>query len=66
MDEKKTSSKDVQAEAPQENKGNFDMFLPLLTALFASNTNQSEHVALEKEVSYLHGKVDTLEKIILH
>lgn len=41
---------------------NMDMILPLLMAVFSNNNT---NVPLEKEVSYLSGKVDTLEKIIL-
>lgn len=41
---------------------NMDMILPLLMAVFSNNNT---NVPLEKEVSYLSGRVDTLEKIIL-
>lgn len=40
------------------------MLMPLLLLMFAMSGNQTPNIQLEKEVSYLSGKVDTLEKII--
>ena len=48
-----------------KDKGETDMWLPLFLSLLAfSGGSQTPNIALEKEVAYLHGKVDTLEKII--
>ena len=55
MDDKKTNEQE-------------DLFLPLLTAMLIFNgqpQQSSSNIDLEKEVAYLHGKVDTLEKIIV-
>lgn len=41
---------------------NTNLLLPLLMAVFSNNNT---NVPLEKEVSYLRGKIDTLEKIIM-
>lgn len=41
------------------------MLMPLLLLMFAMSGNQTPNIQLEKEVSYLSGKVDTLEKIIV-
>lgn len=41
------------------------MWMPLLLLMFAMSGNQTPNIQLEKEVSYLSGKVDTLEKIIV-
>lgn len=42
------------------------MWLPLFLSLLAfSGGSQTPNIQLEKEVAYLSGKVDTLEKIIL-
>ena len=40
---------------------NTDLLLPLLMAVFSGN---KPNVDLEKEVSYLAGKVDTLETLV--
>lgn len=41
---------------------NTNLLLPLLMAVFSNNNT---NVPLEREVAYLHGKVDALEKIIM-
>lgn len=41
---------------------NTNLLLPLLMAVFSNNNT---NVPLEKEVAYLRGKIDTLEKIII-
>ena len=42
-----------------------DMWVPLFLSLLAfSSGGQQPNIALEKEVSYLHGKVDALENIM--
>ena len=48
---------------PKDKKGeNNSWMIPLM--LVALMGNSQPNMALEKEVAYLHGKVDTLEKII--
>lgn len=48
---------------PKDKKGeNNSWMIPLM--LVALMGNSQPNIALEKEVAYLHGKVDTLEKII--
>ena len=49
-------------ENGEENKSS--MWMPLLL-MFAMSGSQTPNIQLEKEVAYLSGKVDTLEKIIL-
>lgn len=44
---------------------NTNLLLPLLMAVFSNNNTNNTNVSLEKEVAYLHGKIDTLEKIIM-
>ena len=46
---------------------NFDpsMWITLFTTLM-STSNNSSNILLEKEVAYLHGKIDVLEKLILN
>ena len=42
-----------------------DMWVPLALSLLAfSGGGQQPNIALEKEVAYLHGKVDALENIV--
>lgn len=41
---------------------NMDLLYPLLMAVFSGNKTD---IPLEKEVSYLAGKVDTLEKMLI-
>lgn len=41
------------------------MWMPLFLLMFAMSGNQTPNIQLEKEVAYLGGKVDTLEKIIV-
>lgn len=46
-------------------KSKNDMWpLLLLSLLVFSSGGQTPNIALEKEVSYLHGKVDAIEKIM--
>ena len=46
---------------------NFDpgLWITLFTTLFTTSSNSS-NILLEKEVAYLHGKLDVLEKVILN
>ena len=46
---------------------NFDpgLWLTLVTTMFVTNNNSS-NILLEKEVAYLQGKLDVLEKVILN
>lgn len=41
------------------------MWIPLFLLMFAMSGNQTPNIQFEKEVAYLGGKVDTLEKIIV-
>ena len=50
-------------ENNKENGFNFELWLSLLNILF-NNSSKSDN-DLEKEVAYLHGKLDTLEKIVI-
>lgn len=50
-------------EEPKSN--NMDMWLSLMTGLFTTQSDNTRLSALEKEVAYLHGKIDVLEKVIL-
>ena len=45
---------------------NFDpgLWITLFTTMFATSNNSS-NILLEKELAYLHGKLDVLEKVIL-
>ena len=56
-------TKEEQKQGFNGGPPNMDMILPLLMAVFSNNNT---NVSLEKEVSYLSGKVDTLEKIVLN
>lgn len=50
----------------ENNENKFDdMWMPLFLSILAMLGNQTPNIQLEKEVSYLSGKVDTLEKIIV-
>lgn len=42
-----------------------DMWLSLMTGLFTTQSDNTRLAMLEKEVAYLHGKIDVLEKVIL-
>lgn len=46
---------------------NFDpsLWITLFTTLMATNNNSS-NIVLEKQVAYLTGKLDVLEKVILN
>lgn len=48
-----------------KNKSTNDTWIPLFLSMLAMTGNQTPNIQLEKEVAYLSGKVDTLEKIIL-
>ena len=49
----------------EENKNDFSSLLyPLLLMVFSSSNQPN--VALEKEVSYLQGKIDTLENFVVN
>lgn len=52
-------------ENGEEHKPNNDLWLPLFLSMFAMSGSQTPNIQLEKEVAYLSGKVDTLEKIIV-
>ena len=52
-------------ENGEERKPNNDLWIPLFLSMFAMSGNQAPNIQLEKEVAYLSGKVDTLEKIIV-
>lgn len=45
---------------------NTNLLLPLLMAVFSNNNTNNTNIPLEKEVAYLRGKIDTLEKIIMN
>ena len=51
-------------ENGEERKSNNDLWIPLFLSMFAMSGSQAPNIQLEKEVAYLGGKVDTLEKII--
>ena len=42
-----------------------DWWFPLFTFLLTNLGNNQSNVELEKKVSYLEGKIDTLEKMLL-
>jgi len=42
-----------------------DMWLSLMTGLFTTQSDNTRLAMLEKEVAYLHGKIDVLEKVVL-
>lgn len=46
---------------------NFDpgLWVTLFTTMFTTSNNSS-NILLEKEVAYLHGKLDVLEKVMLN
>jgi len=46
---------------------NFDpsLWITLFTTMFTTNNNSS-NIVLEKQVAYLTGKLDVLEKVILN
>ena len=48
-----------------KNKSTNDTWLPLFLSLLTMVNSPTSNIQLEKEVSYLSGKVDTLEKIIV-
>ena len=52
-------------ENGDERKSNNDLWIPLFLSMFAMSGNQTPNIQLEKEVAYLRGKVDILEKIIV-
>jgi len=53
-----------KADEPKDKPKN-DMWVPLFLSMLAfSSGGQQPNIALEKEVSYLHGKVDALENIM--
>ena len=62
MEADRSSAKDEQNSGFNGGAVNTDLLLMLLTAVFSGNRT---NVSLEKEVSYLAGKVDTLEDFIL-
>lgn len=52
-------------ENGEERKSSNDLWIPLFLSMLAMSGSQTPNIQLEKEVAYLSGKVDTLEKIIL-
>lgn len=50
-------------ENGEERKSN--IWMPLFLSMLAMSGSQTPNIQLEKEVAYLGGKVDTLEKIIV-
>ena len=56
--------KTIGTEMPK-NKSTNDTWLILFLLLLMTSNNHAPNIQLEKEVSYLSGKVDTLEKIII-
>lgn len=61
-EEKILEALNCKDENDEENKT--DMWISLLLLTLAMSGSQSPNTQLEKEVSYLSGKADTLEKII--
>ena len=51
-------------ENGEERKQNNDSWLPIFLTLFSMLNSQIPNIALEKEVAYLHGKIDAIEKIV--
>ena len=49
----------------ERKSSNNGLWLPLFLSMFAMSGNQAPNIQLEKEVAYLSGKVDTLEKLLL-
>lgn len=42
-----------------------DWWIPLFSAFMMNSGNNQSNIELEKKVSYLEGKIDTLEKMLL-
>lgn len=53
-------TKEPQFDSPN---GNSDLFIPLFLTLLAFSN--SPNAQLEKELSFMEGKVDTLEKMVI-
>lgn len=49
----------------EQKSNNMDMWLSLMTGLFTTQSDNTRLAMLEKEVAYLRGKIDVLEKVIL-
>lgn len=56
--------KATDTEMPK-NKSTNDAWIPLFLSLLTMCNSSTPNIQLEKEVAYLSGKVDTLEKIII-
>ena len=54
---------DIKIDFPTGN--NDQSWMPLFLSIFNMLNGNNSNVMLEKEVSYLQGKVDTLEKIVM-
>ena len=49
----------------EQKSNNMDMWLSLMTGLFTTQSDNTRLAMLEKEIAYLHGKIDVLEKVVL-
>lgn len=55
--------KKIMESMPQAETNGNSLFLPLMSLFMSMNNNRP--VELEKEVAYLRGRLDTLEKVVL-
>ena len=51
-------------ESKETKEKDTDWWIPLFSAFLMNSGNSQSNIELEKKVSYLEGKVDTLEKIL--
>ena len=51
-------------EMQETNKKDTDWWIPLFMTFLTNPGNNQSNIELEKKVSYLEGKIDTLEKIL--
>jgi len=51
-------------ETKETQEKDTDWWIPLFSALLMNPGNNQSNIELEKKVSYLEGKIDTLEKIL--
>lgn len=52
-------------EIQETKEKDMDWWIPLFSAFLMSSGNSQSNIELEKKVSYLEGRVDTLEKMLL-